>query len=96
VELAAIFRGRSRDEWAATFDGTDACVVPVLTAGEAPAHPHNHERATFATAAPRFSGTPGGIASAPPAPGEHTDEVLGACGFEPGEIAALRQSGVVA
>ncbi|MBW0104797.1 CaiB/BaiF CoA-transferase family protein, partial [Pseudonocardia sp. KRD291] len=38
--LAAVFRTRTRDEWCALFDGTDACVAPVLTMSEAPAHPH--------------------------------------------------------
>lgn len=38
--LTAAFARRSRDEWAAHFDGTDACVTPVLALGEAARHPH--------------------------------------------------------
>ncbi|MET0821414.1 MAG: CaiB/BaiF CoA-transferase family protein [Aeromicrobium sp.] len=38
--LERTFLGRTRDEWAALFDGTDACVTPVLTFDEAPDHPH--------------------------------------------------------
>jgi alpha-methylacyl-CoA racemase len=38
------FASRTRDEWAALFDGTDACVSPVLTMAEAAAHPHNRAR----------------------------------------------------
>ncbi|WP_245870200.1 CaiB/BaiF CoA transferase family protein [Teichococcus rhizosphaerae] len=72
AEMARLFRGRSRDEWAALLEGTDACVTPVLDWDEAPAHPHNATRGTMArehgvtvpAPAPRFSRTPGA------APGE--------------------------
>lgn len=54
---------KTRDEWAAHFQDTDACVAPVLPLGEAPAHPHNAARGTFVETtgfarpapAPRFS-----------------------------------------
>jgi alpha-methylacyl-CoA racemase len=60
------FATRSRDEWAAVFADTDACVTPVLAFGEAAAHPHLAARATIverdgvaqAAPAPRFSRTP--------------------------------------
>ena len=65
--FAERFATRARDEWAAIFDGTDACVTPVLSLAEAPHHPHNLARKTFDTVngvpqpmpAPRFSETPG-------------------------------------
>src|ERR1019366_7615570 len=44
---AEIFRTKSRDEWAAIAEATDACVAPVLSMSEAPGHPHNAERGTF-------------------------------------------------
>jgi alpha-methylacyl-CoA racemase len=80
----ALFRTRTRDEWAATFDGTDACVTPVLTFAEAPAHPHLAARASLvelggvvqAAPAPRFSRTAPGRPAPPAKPGEHTEEVL--------------------
>ncbi|MFD4605497.1 CaiB/BaiF CoA transferase family protein [Streptomyces sp. NPDC058464] len=64
--LANRFAERTRDEWAALFEGTDACVAPVLSLTEAPAHPHLAARASLFTrdgvlqpaAAPRFSATP--------------------------------------
>lgn len=63
ARLAAVFATRDRDDWAGRFAGTDACVTPVLTMGEAPRHPHNAARATFAdqgviqpAPAPRFDG----------------------------------------
>lgn len=56
---------RTRDDWAAVFEGSDACAVPVLTLAEAAAHPHARARGSFGedteqcavpTPAPRFSG----------------------------------------
>lgn len=81
-QFAAIFRTRTRDEWAAAFDGTDACVAPVLDLAEAPRHPHNQARATFIeadgvtrpAASPRFSRTP--AAQSPAATGADYDSVL--------------------
>ncbi len=60
AELAAVFRARTRDEWCALLEGTDACFAPVLDVTEAPAHAHNAARGTFIEV--------GGIAQAAPAP----------------------------
>ena len=68
--IAARFRERTRDEWAAIFEPTEACVAPVLSLAEATRHPHNVAREVFAAKgkltrprpAPRFSRTPGEIA----------------------------------
>jgi alpha-methylacyl-CoA racemase len=66
--LAAAFAERDRDHWVKVFDGTDACVTPVLTFTEAPAHPHVAARGSLvatvgtdvvAGSAPRFSRTTG-------------------------------------
>jgi alpha-methylacyl-CoA racemase len=65
AKVAAIFKTRTRDEWTALFDGTDACVAPVLSLAEAPEHPHLAARGAFierdglrqAAPAPRFSRT---------------------------------------
>jgi alpha-methylacyl-CoA racemase len=62
-KLAAVLLTRSRDEWCAVLEGTDACVAPVLDWDEAPRHPHNVARQTFVSVdgvvqpapAPRFS-----------------------------------------
>ena len=64
-QIAAVIATRTRDQWAAHFAGTDACVAPVLDLGEAPAHPHNLARRTFIdldgvlqpAPAPRYSET---------------------------------------
>ncbi|WP_267717151.1 CaiB/BaiF CoA transferase family protein [Streptomyces sp. CoH17] len=86
-ELQALFTARfktaSREEWAAVFEGTDACVAPVLSLREAAAHPHLTGRGTYTEAhgvtqpapAPRFSATPGSLRLPPAVPGAHTAEV---------------------
>jgi alpha-methylacyl-CoA racemase len=62
-EIAAVVAREPRDHWARLFDGTDACVAPVLTMAEAPDHPHNRARGAFLenppqpAPAPRFSDT---------------------------------------
>ena len=62
-EFEDIFAGKPRDKWASLFEGSDACVVPVLDFEEAARHPHNAARSTFLEVdgklqpppAPRFS-----------------------------------------
>ena len=64
TRIAEVFATRSRDDWAARFEGTDACVSPVLGMAEAPGHPHNIARGTFTgppdqpAPGPRFSNHP--------------------------------------
>ena len=97
-KLAAIFRTRPRDAWVALFEGTDACVVPVLDLEEAPQHPHNRARGTFVehdgivqpAPAPRFSRTPSEIRWRPPTNGEHTQQALQEWGFTAGCRVTLR------
>ncbi|MFH9471897.1 CaiB/BaiF CoA transferase family protein [Streptomyces clavifer] len=58
-EFAGRFLLHDRDTWARLFDGTEACVTPVLRIDEAPAHPHQRARGGGPAApAPRFSRTP--------------------------------------
>lgn len=86
-ELRAVvadrFRTRGRAEWTAAFDGSDACVAPVLSLREAPHHPHLAARSTFVehggltqpAPAPRFSVTPVSVRSGPARPGADTEAV---------------------
>ena len=98
--FAALFATKTRDEWTAVFEGTDACVAPVLSPWEAPSHPHLRARGTFSevagvvqpSPAPRFGGTPGAIRRPPPNPGQHADEALADWGLDPGEVAELRST----
>ncbi|MDE3174856.1 MAG: CoA transferase [Pseudomonadota bacterium] len=99
ARFAAAFAGKSRDAWAGIFAATDACVTPVLTLAEAPAHPHNVARAAFSgqepSPAPRFSATPGAIAGPPVTPGSGGEAALRARGIAPERIAALRARGAL-
>jgi alpha-methylacyl-CoA racemase len=45
--FAALFATRTRAEWESVFEGSDACVAPVLSPSEAPNHPHMRARGTF-------------------------------------------------
>lgn len=47
TRLAHAFSRRTRDEWSALLEGTDACFSPVLSFDEAPGHPHLRARGTF-------------------------------------------------
>ncbi|MEY4171031.1 MAG: hypothetical protein RLZ94_2104 [Actinomycetota bacterium] len=98
--FAEVVATRTRDEWAALAEGTDACVAPVLTMSEAPHHPHLAARRTFvevdgmvqAAPAPRFSGTPAGD----PRPVVASDRsALLAWGIDASRIAALADAGVL-
>ncbi|OJF11122.1 CaiB/BaiF CoA transferase family protein [Couchioplanes caeruleus] len=81
--VAERFRARTRAEWTAVFEGTDACVAPVLSLREAFTHPHLAARGTFVehagmvqpAPAPRFSATPGAVRTGPARPGADADEV---------------------
>ncbi|MGQ4332231.1 CaiB/BaiF CoA transferase family protein [Streptomyces hayashii] len=83
--VAARFRTRTRAEWTAVFEGSDACVAPVLSLREAPHHPHLAARGTFTdhggitqpAPAPRFSVTPTAVRTGPALPGAHSSEVAG-------------------
>jgi alpha-methylacyl-CoA racemase len=67
---------RGRDEWAAVFEATDACVTPVLSTAEAASHAHHVHRKTFQQAAPRFSRSGTAALGAAPQAGAHTRRIL--------------------
>jgi alpha-methylacyl-CoA racemase len=104
ARFTEVFGQRTRDEWVAVFAGTDACVAPVLSPGEAPAHPHNVARGVFTEVggvtqpapAPRFGRSEVPPPRAPVTPGTDTDKVLTDLELGPAEIADLRGRGVVA
>ncbi len=98
--FAAKFRTRTRDEWCALLEGTDACFAPVLSLAEAPAHPHHAARGTFVTVdgvvqpapAPRFSRT----VPAHPTPPEKPDPRAALAGWmTAAQIDALAASGTI-
>ena len=96
-----LFLTKTREEWCALLEGTDACFAPVLTLEEAPAHPHMVARGALAAnrgihqsgPAPRFSRTPGALSRPPPAPGEDTRAALADWGLDGAKIDVLIASG---
>lgn len=100
--FTAAFASRTRDEWMEVFEGTDACVAPVLSMTEAAQHPHNVARETFIDVdgivqpapAPRFSRTPSAVAGPAAPPGSHTVDALTEWGVD--DVESLLAAGVVA
>jgi alpha-methylacyl-CoA racemase len=103
ARFAETFKSKTRDEWSSIFDGTDACVVPVLSPWEAHLHPHNVARSTFVEVngtvqpapAPRFSRTPSAISKPPSPPGADTISALVEWGVSEDAVKKLRESGAL-
>jgi crotonobetainyl-CoA:carnitine CoA-transferase CaiB-like acyl-CoA transferase len=107
-EIASIMKTRDRDEWFDFLARHDVCVGKVYDVKEVFRDPHVIHRRMLAEVehpavgwvrqvgiAIKLSDTPGEIRRLGPAPGEHTDEVLGELGLTPEEIGSLRRGGVV-
>ena len=82
ARLTDIFASKTRDQWAALFEGTDACCAPILSPDEAAEHPLSKARGIWHTdgalqsaPAPRFDGR-ALLPGLPPSRGQHTDEIL--------------------
>ncbi|KAJ8338778.1 hypothetical protein SKAU_G00355640 [Synaphobranchus kaupii] len=101
--FARAFASRTQAEWCQVFDGTDACVTPVLPLDKVHTHPHNRDRGSFLQddqgevsprPAPVLSRTPASPdMSRDPFVGEHTRPVLEELGYGPDEIQQLLDSG---
>jgi alpha-methylacyl-CoA racemase len=102
ARFAQVFRSKTRAEWCAAFEGSDACFAPVLTFSEARREPHNVARAAFVeiagvaqpAPAPRFSRTPASVRGSPPERGEGGRAALADWGYGDAEIARLAALGV--
>ncbi|EKS33447.1 CaiB/BaiF CoA transferase family protein [Afipia clevelandensis] len=83
-KMTALFKTRTRDEWAALLEGSDACAAAVRGLFDAPNHPHLAARKTFVTVdghvqpapAPRFSRTPSNIQGSPAVPPVDAADIL--------------------
>ncbi len=100
--IAAQFKTKTMAEWVEIFEGTDACVAPILTMAEAVDHPHMAARGIFVEAdgitqpgpAPRFSRTAATLTNGPRKPGEDTREALLAWGID--DVDRILASGAAA
>jgi alpha-methylacyl-CoA racemase len=98
-----LFKTKTRAEWCALLESSDACFAPVLTLSEAAEHPHIRSRGTIVeydgvlqpAPAPRFSRTAPELQRPAAKPGEHTDVGLRDWGFTDDEIIKLRDAGAV-
>ena len=108
ARFAETFRTRTRDEWWRLFQEHDICGAPVYSLDEAVEDPQLKERGVFVqlshpTIGPvrqagvfsRLSGTPGGVRSFAPKPGEHTNQILEGLGYNRERIAQLREAGAI-
>uniref|UniRef100_A0A8D0HV18 Alpha-methylacyl-CoA racemase n=1 Tax=Sphenodon punctatus TaxID=8508 RepID=A0A8D0HV18_SPHPU len=103
--FADIFSKKTQAEWCRLFNGTNACVTPVLSVDEAALHPHNKERCSFIKndqeeisprPSPHLSRTPASPSSRrDPFIGEHTEEILLEYGFTKEEIVKLHSEKVI-
>lgn len=101
--LAECFRQKTRDEWCALLEDSDACVSPVLNAEEAPRHPHNTARGSYIrvdgylqpSPAPRFGRTPSAVSHGRHQPGADTIAVLARLGYSERELASLGKAGTI-
>jgi alpha-methylacyl-CoA racemase len=100
--FAAVFAERTRDEWCRVFEGSDACVAPVLGFSEAPMHPQHRARGSFVefdgvvqpAPAPKFSATPSEISRPAPQRGEGGFDALRDWGIDYARFAGLSASNV--
>ncbi len=100
-QIATAFASRSQAEWTEVFEGTDACVAPILSMEEAMDHPHLAAREVFVdregvrqpAPAPRFSRTEATLSTPPAArPGSDTRAALTAWGIA--DVETLIERGV--
>jgi len=99
--IGRVLRTQGRDYWVRVFEGSDACLSPVLSLDEAPLHPHNQARSTFVEidgllqpgTAPRFSES--SVKRPPDIPEADANgrTSLAHWGWAPGEIERLMSTG---
>ncbi|WP_027194358.1 CaiB/BaiF CoA transferase family protein [Paraburkholderia sprentiae] len=102
--FALKFKSRTREQWSALLEHTDACFAPVLSWTEAPGHAHLKARGTFIEVdgivqpapAPRFSATVPAKPTAPEAPAAATIDAALAAWLDPRRIGELKEAGTLA
>ena len=109
AQVAEVFRGRTKAEWAAFNDEHDCCIEPVLDLDEALGSDLVREREMVVEVEQpelgpvrllgmpvKFTEAPGDATRPAPALGEHTAAVLAEAGLSEEEVAALIESGAAA
>jgi crotonobetainyl-CoA:carnitine CoA-transferase CaiB-like acyl-CoA transferase len=94
--IAAVLMTRTQAQWCGLFEGSDACVAPILDPYEAAEHPHLAARGVYAkqdgvfqaAPAPRFSAFPEVHAGSIPATGGDWREILAEAALDAGEWVA--------
>ena len=107
-EIAALFRTKTRDEWAAAAKKLDICITPVLDISEVETDPHLQARQMVCEQVHpvcgrikeigvplKFSATRTEPCGPSPALGEDTISILKEIGYAKEEIEALRQERVI-
>ncbi len=102
--FAKTFAQKTRDEWTKVFEGSDACVTPVLDLSEAPKHPQQVAAGAFMeidgviqpSPVPKFSVTKHPATAGAPETGAHTLEVLGRLGYSDEELKKFSETGLIA
>lgn len=102
-KVAAVIATKTRDQWCTIMDASDVCFAPVLSMAEAPQHPHNLARGTFAELggavqpmpAPRYSVTATATPTPAPRVGADTDQVLADLGYDADHVARLHAAGAL-
>lgn len=103
ARFAETIAKQPRAHWEQVFEGTDACVAPILSPDEAFVHPANTERGVFTeingvpqpVGAPRFSRTVNDAPKAPPSAGENNDEILQSLGYSAEQIQQVKDAGAL-
>ena len=102
------FKQKTLKEWESLLEGKDICWASVRHMEEAVEEPLFKEREMVAEVQRtdqewlkvlgtpvKLSRTPGGVRSAPPDFGEHTERILSEIGYYPSDIKELKESGAV-
>lgn len=103
AKLEAIFASKTRDEWAQIFDGSDACVSPVLSYVEAAQHPQNVARGGLKKEgqfihpgrAPKFASDEDSFSANVPGANDDSDEIMALTGYSDEKLKELRTAGII-
>ncbi|MEM7727866.1 MAG: CaiB/BaiF CoA-transferase family protein [Pseudomonadota bacterium] len=102
-KLEALFKTKTRDNWAAIFDGSDACTTPVLDYVEAADHPQNRARGGLTQHGPFVHSRPAPVFGRDyampdpvlPAINGGRAEITDLLGYDAGKVASLIDANIL-